>query len=81
MIGVLASFVGSALTFIVGIGQVGRSVSTSNGTPLGLALDDRLETIEGRLTGVEDSLGDVRDRLAFEERRSWPTPWLPRGPD
>jgi hypothetical protein len=58
-----------------------RSVSTASGTPLGPALDGRLEQIEHRLTRIEDSLGDVRDRLAFEEGRSWPTPWPPRGPD
>jgi hypothetical protein len=81
LIAALSSVVGSLLTFIVGIRQIRRSVSTSNGAPLGPALDGRLELIELRLTRIEDSLGDVRDRLAFEEGRSWPTPWPPRGPD
>jgi hypothetical protein len=81
VIAALASIVGSMLTFIVGIRQVKRSVSTASGTPLGPALDGRLEQIERRLTRIEDSLGDVRDRLAFEEGRSWPSPWPPRGPD
>jgi hypothetical protein len=81
VIAALASIVGSVLTFIVGIRQVKRSVSTASGTPLGPALDGRLEQIERRLTRIEDSLGDVRDRLAFEKGRSWPSPWPPRGPD
>jgi hypothetical protein len=69
------------LTFIVGIRQVRRSVTTSNGTPLGPALDGRLERIEFRLERIEDSVGEVRERLAFEEGRSWSTPRPPRGPD
>ncbi|HZA26456.1 MAG TPA: hypothetical protein VE915_02255 [Actinomycetota bacterium] len=81
VIAALASIVGSVLTFIVGIRQVKRSVSTASGTPLGPAIDGRLEQIELRLMRIEKSLGDVRDRLAFEEGRSWPTPWPPRGPD
>ncbi|HEY3024369.1 MAG TPA: hypothetical protein VGK11_12145 [Actinomycetota bacterium] len=81
VIAAVSSVVGSVLTFIVGIRQVKRSVSTASGTPLGPALDGRLELIEYRLKRIEDSLGDVRDRLAFEEGRSWPTPWPPHGPD
>jgi hypothetical protein len=45
------------------------------------ALDKRIESIELRLGHIENALGDVRERLAFEEGRSWPTPWSPRGPD
>jgi hypothetical protein len=78
---VIVSIVGTILTFVVGIRSVKRSVLTASGTPLGPALDGRLEQIERRLTRIEDSLRDVRDRLAFEEGRSWPTHWPPRGPD
>jgi hypothetical protein len=47
LIAAVSSVVGSLLlTFIVGIRQIRRSVSTSNGTPLGPALDGRLELIE-----------------------------------
>lgn len=77
----IASVVGSLLTFIVGIRQIRRSVSTSNGTPIGPAIDGRLEAIELRLTRIEDSIGEVRERLAFEEGRSWASPWPPRDPD
>jgi len=80
VVAALASFVGSVLTFIIGIRQVRRSVSTANGTPLGPALDGRLESIELRLTRIEDSLGEVRERLAFEEGRSWPSHWSPKAP-
>lgn len=80
VIAAFASLVGSVLTYIVGIRQIRRSVSTSNGTPLGPALDGRLEGLEFRLARIEDSLGEVRERLAFEEGRSWPSPWPPRSP-
>jgi hypothetical protein len=80
VIAAFASLVGSVLTYIVGIRSVRRSVSTSNGTPLGPALDGRLEGIEHRLTRIEDSLSEVRERLAFEEGRSWPSSWQPRTP-
>jgi hypothetical protein len=80
VIAAFASLVGSVLTYIVGIRSVRRSVSTSNGTPLGPALDSRLEGLELRLARIEDSLGEVRERLAFEEGRSWPTRWPPRVP-
>lgn len=79
-IAAFASLMGSVLTYIVGIRQIRRSVSTSNGTPLGPALDGRLAEIERRLARIEDSLGEVRERLAFEKGRSWPTRWPPRVP-
>jgi hypothetical protein len=80
VIAALASIVGSMLTFVVGIRQIRRSVSTSNGRPLGPALDGRLEQIELRLARIEDSLGDVRERLALEEGRSRPSRWPPEAP-
>lgn len=73
LIAAFSSVTGSVLTFIVGIRSIRRSVSTSNGTPLGPALDGRLEGIELRLTRIEDSMSEVRERLAFEEGRSWPS--------
>lgn len=75
VIAAFSSVVGSVLTFIVGIRRIRRSVSTSNGAPLGPALDGRLEGLELRLARIEDSLGEVRERLAFEEGRSWPHRW------
>jgi hypothetical protein len=80
LIAAISSVVGSVLTFIVGIRQIRRSVSTSSGAPLGPALDSRLEHMELRLARIEGSLEEVRERLAFEEGRSWPNPWPPQVP-
>ncbi len=80
LIAAFSSVIGSVLTFVVGIRQVRRSVSTSNGAPLGTVLEGRLDQLDLRLTRIEDSLSEVRERLAFEEGRSWPTRWLPRVP-
>jgi hypothetical protein len=80
LIAAFSSVVGSVLTFIVGIRQIRRSVSTSNGSPLGPALDSRLEHIDLRLARIDDSLGEVRERLAVEEGRSWPSRWPPSVP-
>lgn len=80
LIAAFSSVIGSVLTFVVGIRQVRRSVSTSNGAPLGTVLEGRLDQLDLRLTRIEDSLSEVRERLAFEEGRSWPSPWPPRVP-
>jgi hypothetical protein len=80
VIAALTSLAGSTLTFIVGIRQIRRSVSTSNGSPLGPALDSRLEHIDVRLMRIEESVGEVRERLAFDEGRSWPRRWPPPAP-
>lgn len=73
-----ASVIGSVLTFIVGIRSVRRSVSTSNGEPLGRVLEARLDRVDGRLDGMQQSIGDVREWLAFREGRDRPPLWMPR---
>jgi len=78
LIAAFSSVSGSVLTFVVGIRQVRRSVSTSNGAPLGTVLEGRFDRLDLRLTRIEDSLSEVRERLAFEEGRSWPSRWPPR---
>jgi hypothetical protein len=78
-IAALASVIGSVLTFIVGLRSVRRSVSTSNGEPLGRVLEARLDRIERRLEGLDRSVGEVREWLAFREGRERPPLWLPRG--
>jgi hypothetical protein len=78
LIAAFASVIGSVLTFIVGIRSIRRSVSTSNGEPLGRALEARLDRVERRLDGMERSLGDVREWLAFREGRERPPLWTPR---
>jgi len=78
LIAAVSSVIGSVLTFIVGIRSVRRSVSTSNGEPLGRVLEARLDRVERRLDGMERSLGDVREWLAFREGRERPPLWTPR---
>jgi hypothetical protein len=78
LIAAVASVTGSALTFIVGIRSLRRSVSTSNGEPLGRALERRLDRVERRLDGMERSISEVREWLAFREGRERPLLWTPR---
>ena len=78
LIAAVSSVVGSVLTFIVGIRSVRRSVSTSNGEPLGRVLESRLDRLECRLDGLDRSMGEVREWLAFREGRERPPLWTPR---
>jgi hypothetical protein len=64
IIGATASAIGFVLTYLVSIHSVRRSVSTSNGAPLGPLLEARLDRLEGRLDRMERSLADVREWLA-----------------
>jgi hypothetical protein len=77
-IAAVASVIGSVLTFIVGIRSLRRSVSTSNGEPLGRVLENRLDRLELRLDGLDKSVGEVREWLAFREGRERPPFWTPR---
>ena len=79
LIAAFSSVIGSVLTFIVGIRSIRRSVSTSNGEPLGRVLEARLDRVERRLDGMQRSIGDVREWLAFREGRERPPLWSPRG--
>jgi hypothetical protein len=78
VIAAFGSVVGSLLTFIVGIRSLRRSVGTSTGVPLGRALEARLDRVERRLDGMERSIGEVREWLAFREGRERPLLWTPR---
>ncbi len=78
LIGASASVIGSVLTYLVGIRSVRRSLSTSNGAPLGPLLESRLDRVERRLDGMEGSIADVREWLAFREGRERPPLWTPR---
>jgi len=77
-IAAFASVVGSVLTFIVGLLSIRRSVSTSNGEPLGRVLEGRLDRLERRLDGVDRSVCEVREWLAFRDGRERPPFWTPR---
>jgi hypothetical protein len=76
-IAAFASVIGSVLTFIVGLRSIRRSVSTSNGEPLGRVLEARLDRLERHLDGVDRSVGEVREWLAFREGRERPPFWTP----
>ena len=78
LVAALASVVGSVLTFIIGIRSLRRSVSTSNGEPLGRVLEARLDRIEGRLDRLGRAVGEVREWLAFRDGRDRPPLWTPR---
>ena len=78
LIAALASVVGSALTCIVGIHSLRRSVSTANGEPLGRVLEARLDRIEGRLDRLGRAVGQVREWIAYREGRDHPPFWTPR---
>jgi hypothetical protein len=78
LIAAVSSVAGSVLTFIVGIRSIRRSVSTSNGEPLGRVLETRLGRLERRLDTLDRSVGEVREWLAFREGRERPPFWTPR---
>ena len=79
LIAAVSSLVGSLLTFMIGIRSLRRSVSTSNGEPLGRVLEARLDRVERRLTRMERSIGEVREWLAFREGRERRPLWTPGG--
>jgi hypothetical protein len=79
LIAAVASVIGSVLTFIVGIRSLRRSVSTSTGEPLGRVLEGRLDRVERRLDGMDRSIGEMREWLAFREGRERPLLWMPHG--
>jgi len=78
LIGATSSVIGSVLTYLVGIRSLRRSVRTSNGVPLGSLLESRLDRVERRLDGMERSITDVREWLAFRQGRERPPLWTPR---
>jgi hypothetical protein len=78
IVAAVGSMFGSVLTFVVGIRSLRRSVSTSNGEPLGRVLEARFDRIERRLDGLDRSVGELREWLAFREGRDRPPFWTPR---
>src|SRR6266508_2640634 len=69
VIAAFSSMIASFLTFIVGIRSIRRSVSTSNGEPLGVVLEARLDRVDRRVDALDRSIGEVREWLAFREGR------------
>jgi hypothetical protein len=77
LIGDIASVIGSALTYLVAIRLLRRSVSTTNGAPLGPLLETRLGGLEHCLKRLKRSLSEVSELLAHQRRRSASSLWSP----
>jgi len=70
LIAAAASVTGSILIFIVGMRSLRRSVSSSDGVPIGKFVETRLGGVERRLERIEESLSEVREHLAYQQGRT-----------
>jgi excisionase family DNA binding protein len=77
LIAAAASVTGSILVFIVAMRSVRRSVSSSDGVPIGRFVDTRLGGVERRLEHIEGSLSEVRELLAYQRGRGASALWSP----
>ena len=80
LIAAAASVTGSTLAFIVAMRSVRRSVSSSDGVPLGKFVETRLGGVERRLERIEGSLSEVRELLAYQRGRGAASLWSPEDP-
>ncbi len=55
-----------------------RPLELHRGAPLGPLLESRLDRVERRLDGMEHSIADVREWLAFRAGRERQPLWTPR---
>jgi hypothetical protein len=65
-----ASVTGSILAFVVALRSLRRSISSSDGVPIGRFVETRIGGVERRLEAIEKSLSEVRESLAYERDRS-----------
>lgn len=72
-----ASVTGSVLAYILGMRSLRRSVSSSDGVPIGRYLESRLGGFERRLESMEHSLTELRELLAYERGRRAGSLWSP----
>jgi hypothetical protein len=77
LIAASASVTGSILAFIVAMRSVRRSVSSSDGIPIGKFVETRLGGVERRLERIEQSLSEVREHLAYQRGRTTSSLWSP----
>jgi hypothetical protein len=70
-----ASVTGSVLAFIVGMRSLRRSVSSSDGVPIGRYMETRLDGLERRLERMELSMTEVRESLAYQRGQSAASMW------
>jgi hypothetical protein len=77
LIAAAASVTGSVLAFVVAMRSLRRSVSSSDGVPIGKFVEDRLGGVERRLERIEESLSEVRELLAYQRGRGTSSLWSP----
>jgi hypothetical protein len=80
LIAASASVTGSILAFIVAMRSFRRSVSSSDGIPIGKFVETRLGGVERRLERIGESLSEVRELLAYRRGRAAPSLWSPEDP-
>jgi hypothetical protein len=78
LIAAAISVTGSILVFIVAMRSVRRSVSSSDGVPIGKFVETRLGGVERCMERIEDSLSEVRERLAYQRGRTVSSLWSPQ---
>jgi hypothetical protein len=77
IIAAAASVTGSILAFIVALRSLRRSVSSSDGVPIGRFVETRIGGLERRLDRVEESLSELREFLAYQHGRTEVSIWTP----
>jgi hypothetical protein len=80
LIAAAASVTGSILAFFVGMRSLRRSVSSSDGIPIGKFVETRLGGVERRLERIEKSLSEVRELVAYQRGRAASSLWSPEDP-
>lgn len=65
-----ASVTGSILAFVVALRSLRRSISSSDGVPIGRFVETQIGGVERRLEAIEKSLLEVRESLAYERGRT-----------
>jgi hypothetical protein len=75
-----ASITGSILAFIVALRSLRRTVSSSDGVPIGKFVETRIGGVERRLERVEESLAELREFLAYHHGRTAASIWTPPAP-
>jgi hypothetical protein len=72
-----ASVTGSVLAFVVALRSLRRSISSSDGVPIGRFVESRMGGVERRLERIEESLSEVREFLAYQRGRATGALWSP----
>ena len=70
LIAAAASVTGSILAFVVARRSLRRSISSSDGVPIGRFVETRIGGLERRLEAIDRSLSEVREALTYERGRT-----------